>query len=163
MSALKHTIESSTHQRTTPEKATRSQQRKSKSGVRSKRSGVAAVEAAFCFPLIIVLMLGTLEITSGLYLRESLSVCSFEACRVGTRRGATAADVRARALEVLTDRQVSGANVVVTPNGFDDLKALDKISVEITAPTAGNSIFVFDNLANRNVTSKVTMIREFDD
>jgi len=108
-------------------------------------------------------MLGTLEITAGLYLRESLSVCSFEACRVGTRRGATAADVEARAREVLADRGVVGANFTVTPTSFDGLEALDQISVAITAPTAGNSIFIFDNLVNRNVQSRVTMIREFDD
>ena len=108
-------------------------------------------------------MLGTLEISAGLYLRESLSICSFEACRIGTRRGATVADVEARAQEVLADRRVVGATVVITPTNFEPLSALDQISVEITAPTAGNSIFIFDNLVNRTITSKVTMIREFDD
>lgn len=137
--------------------------RKSKFSTRTNRSGVAAVEAAFCFPLIIILMLGTLEITAGLYLRESLSVCSFEACRTGTRRGSTAADVEARALEVLADRGVTGASFTITPPSFDDLDALDQISVAISAPTAGNSIFIFDNLVNRTVRSRVTMIREFDD
>ena len=137
--------------------------RRSKVSNRTGRSGVAAVEAAICFPLIILLMLGTLEITAGLYLRESLSVCCFEACRVGTRRGATASDVEDRALEVLTDRGVTGGSVIITPGSFDSLEALDQISVEISAPTAGNSIFIFDNLAGRIIRSKVTMIREFDD
>ena len=132
-------------------------------GSRSQRSGMAVVEAAVCIPLILLLMLGTLEITSGLYLRESLSVCSFEACRVGARRRASADDVRARAQEVLADRGVNGASVVLTPSNFDALSSLDQISVEITAPTAGNSIFIFDHLANRTVQSSVTMIREFDE
>ena len=132
-------------------------------GSRTTRSGVAAVEAALCIPLILILMLGTLEITSGLYLRESLSVCSFEACRTGTRRRSTAADVQARATEVLADRGVTGATVTITPSNFDTLGALDPFTVEISAPTAGNSIFVFDNLANRTIQSSVTMVREFDD
>ena len=108
-------------------------------------------------------MLGTLEITAGLYLRESLSVCCFEACRVGTRRGTTAETVRARAIEVLADRGVNGANVVLTPSNYDSSNSLDTISVQITAPTAGNSIFIFDNLVNRSVQSSVTMVREFDE
>ena len=124
---------------------------------------MAAVEAAICFPLIILLMLGTLEITAGLFLRESLSICSFEGCRVGTRRRATAADVEARAQEALADRGVTGATVIVTPGNFDSLSALDPITVEIAAPTAGNSIFIFDNLADRTIRSSVTMVREFDD
>ena len=146
-----------------PLAGTRPRRRRFKFRAQTERSGVAAVEAAICFPLIILLMLGTLEITAGLYLRESLSVCSFEACRVGTRRGSTAADVEARALEVLADRGVTGANIVITPDGFGGLSALDPISVEISAPTAGNSIFIFDNLANRTIFSTVTMVREFDD
>lgn len=132
-------------------------------GSRTTRSGVAAVEAALCIPLILILMLGTLEITSGLYLRESLSVCSFEACRTGTRRRSTAADVQARATEVLADRGVTGATVTITPSSFDALSSLDQFTVAISAPTAGNSIFIFDNLANRTIQSSVTMVREFDD
>jgi Flp pilus assembly protein TadG len=132
----------------------------------SDRSGAAAVEAAFCFPLIILLMLGTLEVTAGLFLKESVSVCCFEACRIGTRRGATAANVQARAVQVLADRGVdlgSSGQIQIIPSNFDSLSSLDPITVRITAPTAGNSIFIFDNLINRNVTSEVTMIREFDD
>ena len=108
-------------------------------------------------------MLGTLEISAGLYLRESLSVCCFEACRVGTRRGATAEDVLARAEEVLADRDVVNANVILTPNNYESLNSLDQITVQIIAPTAGNSIFIFDNLTNRSIQASVTMIREFDD
>ena len=137
--------------------------RRSKFRSKAARSGVAAVEAAFCFPVIVILMLGTLEITSGLFLRESLSICSFEACRVGTRRGSTATDVQDRAIEVLADRGVTSATVTITPSNFDDLVSLDAISVSITAPTAGNSIFVFDNLANRSISSSVAMVREFDE
>jgi len=130
---------------------------------RNRRDGAAAVEAAICFPLIILLMLGTLEITAGLYVKESLSICCFEGCRIGTRRGATAGDVQARAIAVLASRDIVGATIEVIPSDFSALTELDNISVRITAPTAGNSIFIFDNLANRNIQSQVTMIREFDD
>ena len=150
-----------THQSDRPTGASPRRRSKFRSG--TARSGVAAVEAAFCFPLILILMMGTLEITAGLFLRESISICCFEACRVGTRRGATADDVEDRAIEVLADRGVVSATVTITPDNFDSLNALDQISVAITAPTAGNSIFIFDNLFNRSVNSSVTMIREFDE
>ena len=133
------------------------------------RGGAAAVEAAFCFPLIILLMLGTLEVCSGIYLKESLSVCAFEAVRVGVRRRSTAEDVRARAIEVLADRQViipgddDEAGITITPNDFSSLKALDEINVTIVAPTAGNSLYIFDSLVNRHITASVTMVREFDE
>ena len=71
--------------------------------------------------------------------------------------------VQARATEVLADRGVTGATVTITPSSFDALSSLDQFTVAISAPTAGNSIFIFDNLANRTIQSSVTMVREFDD
>ena len=139
------------------------QRRRHRGRCRNRRDGAAAVEAAICFPLIILLMLGTLEISAGLYVKESLTVCCFEGCRIGTRRGATADDVEDRTIEVLASRNIVGATIEVIPDSFAGLEALDNISVRITAPTAGNSIFIFDNLENRNIQSQVTMIREFDD
>ena len=135
---------------------------------RPMRRGAAAVEAAFCFPLIILLMMGTLEVCAGIYLKESVTVCAFEGVRVGVHRGATAEDVIARAEQALADRQViipsddPAFGITVIPADFSDLKALDPITVQIVAPTAGNSLYIFDSLVNRNVSASVTMVREFD-
>lgn len=135
----------------------------------SDRRGGAAVEAAICFPFIIILMLGTLEVCAGIYLKESITVCAFEGVRLGTRRRGTAEEVRDRALAALAERQVTipendpSVGVTVTPENFDSLNALDPITVQITVPTAGNALFIFDSLVNRNVTASVTMVREFDE
>lgn len=142
--------------------------RRSRSGV---RRGAAAVEAAICFPLIIILMMGTLEICAGIYLKESLSICAFEGCRVGVRRRATREMVLARVNEVLADRQVvlptdgsgNAVGVEVLPTDWSGLRELDQITVRITAPTQGNSLYIFDSMVNRNVTSQVTMVREFNE
>ncbi|MEL7497534.1 MAG: TadE family protein [Planctomycetota bacterium] len=135
------------------------------------RRGAAAVEAAICFPLIIILMMGTLEICAGIYLKESLSICAFEGCRVGVRRRATREMVLARVNEVLADRQVvlptdgsgNAVGVEVLPTDWSGLRELDQITVRITAPTQGNSLYIFDSMVNRNVTSQVTMVREFNE
>lgn len=136
-----------------------------------RRRGAAAVEAAFCFPLIIVMMMGTLEICAGIHLKESISICAYEGVRVGVRRRATAEQVRARVVEALADRLItmptdgSGnpLGIEVIPSDFSDLNALDPITVRITTPTAGNSIFIFKYMLNREIISSVTMVREFDE
>ena len=134
---------------------------------RDERSGTAVVEAALCIPLIILLMLGTLEVCAGIFLAESLTVCAYEAARAGVRRRSTAEDVRERALEALSDRHVTlidaDESINVEPSDFDDLNALDEIRVTITAPTAGNSLYIFDTFVNRNITASVSMVREFDE
>jgi hypothetical protein len=139
--------------------------------VRAERKGAAVVEAAMCIPILIVLMMGTLEVCSAIYLSESLTVCAFEACRTGVRRRATYDDVYERAVEALADRNVSlpedgsgePQGIVIEPTDFSSLSALDPITVTITAPTAGNSLYIFDNMLNRNFTVSVTMVREFDE
>ena len=114
-------------------------------------------------------MLGTLEVCAGIYLKESLTVCAFEGIRVGVHRRATADDVRNRVLEALADRQVTipdgddEAGVTIAPSDFSSLDALDEIRVTIVAPTAGNSLYIFDSLVNRYVDASVTMVREFDE
>ena len=137
-------------------------------GRRRRRGGGAAVEAAFCFPIIIMLMMGTLEICAGIYLKESLTLCAYEGVRAGIHRRSTAEDVRERILEMLEDRLItipedSGGAIEIIPPDFSDLKALDPITVRITAPTAGNSLYIFDSLVNRDVGVSVTMVREFDE
>ena len=114
-------------------------------------------------------MLGTLEVSAAYYVKESITVAAFEGIRAGTRRRATRQDVLDRLAEVLADRQITipngdaNASIQVTPDDFSTLKALDPITVTITAPTAGNSIFIFDSFVNRYISKSVTMVREFDE
>ena len=116
-------------------------------------------------------MLGTLEVCSGLYLSESLTICAYEAARAGVRRRTTEQDVYDRAIEVLAARRVTlpadedgnPVGILIEPSSFDSLKALDEIRVTITANTSGNSLYIFDSLFNRNIRASVSMVREFDE
>lgn len=130
---------------------------------RSDRRGSAVVEASFCIPLIIVLMLGTLEVCSGIYLKESLTVAAYEGTRAGLGRRTKREEVEIIVKQMLEDRNVQNATVTITPDDFDTLRALDPVSVEIKAPTAGNSLYIFDSMVNRDVRARVIMVREFDD
>ena len=131
-------------------------------GANRNRSGAATVECALCIPLIIAIMFGALEICSALFLEETLELAAYEGARVGVRRTATAEDAIARVEEILTIRNITGATVTVTPNNFAGLKALDPIVVTVTAPTEGNSTYIFNFMVGAEVTGEVTMVREFD-
>lgn len=147
------------------------QSRSLRSRKRNARKGGAAVEAAICFPVIILLMMGTLEICAGIYLKESLTVCAYEGVRAGIHRRSTADEVMERVLAMLEDRHITipedaggtPQGIEIIPSDFGDLEALDPITVRITAPTAGNSLYIFDSLVNRNVSASVSMVREFDE
>ncbi len=70
-----------------------------------------------------------------------------------------------RVAEALADRQVTvpDGGIEVLPEDFSTLGELDPITVRVTAPTQGNSLYIFDSLFNRNVSSQVVMVREFDE
>lgn len=125
------------------------------------RGGAAAVEAAICIPVVIVLMLGTLEISAGIYLKESLTVAAYEGVRAGVKRRSTYADVVGRCQDVLDARGVTDGTIVVTPSDFSALQALDPVTVRVTAPSAGNCVMIFDHMVNREVSAEVVMAREF--
>jgi len=132
---------------------------------RRSRGGAAVVEAALCIPVIILLMFGTLEISAGYYLKESLTIAAYEGARTGAKRRATKAQVVARVNDILAARNVElgdSGYIVVTPNDLSTLDALQPLTVTVQAPSAGNSALIFDAVANRNVTASVKMAREFD-
>lgn len=130
------------------------------------RSGAAVVEAAICLPLIIILMLGTLEVCAGFYLKESLTVAAYEGARTGVKRRADAADVEDRVKAILEARKVNlenGGSIKIEPSNFTGLRALDPITVTVTANTTGNSVMIFDSMVNRQITARVVMVREFNE
>jgi len=133
--------------------------------IRSNRRGAAVVEAAFCIPLIIILMFATLEISAGYYLKESLTIAAYEGARTGAKRRATRAQVIQRVQDILDARNVSlgdSGTIQVTPSSLESMQTLQPLTVTVTAPSAGNSAFVFNALANRTIRAEVRMAREFD-
>lgn len=125
------------------------------------------METVFCIPLVIILMMGTLEVCSALFLYESLKVAAFEGVRLGTRKGGTAAEVVNRANQVLASRGIvippnnAQYGVTVTPGNLSTAQALDPITVTVAAPTQGNSLFIFSTFLNQRIVARVTMVREY--
>lgn len=143
------------------------------------RSGVAAVECAFCLLILTPIIFGTLEICAGYLAKQSMTVSAYEGVRAGVGRGTTNADILVRTAQVLEFRGVSLGKAsttefaktgdqhgifLITPGGLpvEELDALAPITVRIVAPSEGNATPVFDHLINRDISVSVTMVREFD-
>lgn len=131
----------------------------------SSRKGTAVVETALCIPVIIILMLGTVEVSSRFYLKESLTIAAYEGARTGAKRRATKDDVINRVEDILAARNVSlgaSGSITVTPNDLSSLRTLDPFTVTVTAPSSGNCTMVFNGIADQDITGIVKMAREFD-
>lgn len=123
------------------------------------RSGTAAVECAVCLPVLLLFVLGLVEACTVIFLKQSLTTAAYEGAQTGLRRGATAADVRAVAERVLTDRRVTGGGVSVSPAGLPAVAEGDPFTVTVTAPASG-AVLVSGLYSGTTLSASVTMSQQ---
>ncbi len=123
--------------------------------------GVAAAELAVCLPVVVLLVIATVEACSAVFLKQSLTVAAYEGVRTAIVPGATSTSVEATCNQILTDRRVKGATVTVSPSNIASLNPGDYVDVTITAPCASNSVVPLNFYRGRNMTAKASMMIEF--
>lgn len=140
---------------------------------RRDRDGSVVVEAALVIPIILTIMFATLEICSGYYVQESITIAAYEGSRFAAReygrvRGENEppfaeSDITDYVTEILDARGVTSApEVEIDLDGktFDTIEVLEPIRVTVSCPTNGNSTFVFGKMANRTLTASVVFAAE---
>jgi len=133
------------------------------------RSGAAVTETAIVLPIILLLISATIEISSAIYLKETLTVSAYEGARMAVQRKATDQDVITKTREILRRRQIDfGGNnirqlVTISP-AVDRVETLEPITVTVRAPTKDNLILPFSWLRLFSVDeleASVTMLKEY--
>ena len=131
---------------------------------KTKRSGVATVELAFVLPALIALTIGTMDICSMMFLKETAVLAAYEGARRGVGRGRTNDDVINRVTEFLDERGISytGGNVVdISAPGFDGADTLENVTVTVTIPTSGNLLIPSAVFGDMVVEGNVTLRKEY--
>ncbi|MCS7465272.1 pilus assembly protein [Stieleria sp. ICT_E10.1] len=126
---------------------------------RRKRDGVAAVEFAVCLPVIVLLVFGSIEASSFIFLKQSLSVACYEAAREASQSGSTEAEADARGLAILESRSVNDFEIRF-PSGVDELQRGEQVVCEVSAPTRTNSPIAGEFVTNRTLVARVVMLKE---
>ncbi len=104
--------------------------------------------------------MGSIEASSFIFLKQSLGVAAYEGAREAIRSASVSADADARARAILTARQVQGFQITFPGNDPTTAQRGDEIIVQVTAPTAINSPLAGQFVADRLLTSRVTMVKE---
>lgn len=125
-----------------------------------RRRGAAVVEFAVCLPVIVLLILGSIEATSAIFLRQALTTSAYEGIREATRSGVGTTQAQARAQNVLDARRVRGASIRFTPSDIASARRGEIISIEVTASFSSNSPFMGKVIADRNSTVRTVMVKE---
>ena len=125
-----------------------------------RRRGVAAVEFAVCLPVIVLLVFGSIEASSFIFLRQSLSVAAYEGIREAVRSGSTTAEVTERAETILESRFVEDFEIAFPNGSVENAARGQEIVIEVSAPTVTNSPLAGSFVTNRTLTARVVMVKE---
>ncbi len=129
-----------------------------------QRKAAASVEFAICMPVLIALTLGTMDLCSLIFLKESVTIAAYEGARQGVGRDRTNADVTNRVVEFLNDRDIEFDNAqLMTFNSVDFTSAdtLENVTFTVEVPCAGNMLIPSGLFGHLTVSSTVTMRKEY--
>lgn len=124
------------------------------------RRGVAATELAVCLPVVVLIVIATIESCSALFLKQSLTVAAYEGVRAAIDKGATTASVQAACNQILSDRRIQGSKVILTPATISSLKPGDFIDVTVSAPCKSNSPVPTTFFRGKTLSAKASMMIE---
>jgi Flp pilus assembly protein TadG len=125
-----------------------------------QRRGVAAAELAVCLPIVVLLVIATIEACSALFLKQSLTVAAYEGARTALEETATPALIQASCDQILADRKIKGALVTLKPANLTSLEPGDYIDVTVSAPCAANSLVPATFYRGRTLSATTSMMIE---
>lgn len=127
--------------------------------LRKNRRGAAVVEFAVCLPVLMLIVLGTIEATHGIFLKQALSAAAYEGIRIAIEPGSRQTIAVQQAQSVLDSRLVKGSSITFDTN-IDTVPRGRKVAIEITAPISANSPFIGRVIQDRLVKVRTVMVKE---
>ena len=124
-----------------------------------QREGAAVVEFAVCLPVIVLIVLGTIEAGSLLFLKQTLVQAAYEGAKVAIVSG-DAARAEAIVEAVAAGRNLQDVQVEFTPSDIANLPAGETLTITVTAPGDSNSLIPFGPFKNQIVRASTAMVRE---
>ena len=124
-----------------------------------RRHGAAVVEFAVCLPLLMLIILGAIEATHGIFLKQALSAAAYEGMRVAIEPRSKQSDATKQAQALLDARLVKGSQITFDAN-IDTAPRGQKVAIEVSAPISLNSPFIGRVIQDRVVKVRTVMVKE---
>ena len=127
---------------------------------KDRRRGAACVELAICLPIMVALVLGSIEACNMIYSQQALHVGAYEAARVAIQPDRTSADAIQAANNVLASQGVNSATVRLSPTEVNGLNPGRQVTVTVTATINANRISPTFFFTRRNLRAVCVMVKE---
>lgn len=125
-----------------------------------RRRGVAAVEFSILVPVLAVLVFGSIEAASFIFLKQALQVAAYEGIREAVRATGSGEEARAQAQSILQARQIRDATISFPAGDPGQLRRGQSVVIEIAAPTQSNSPLAGRWITNQSLTARLLMLKE---
>lgn len=125
----------------------------------SRRRGAAVVELAIACPVIVLVVMATIDICSMYYLRQTCKIAAYEGCRIALTVKGTDTLLRNQAERVLRSRNVTGYTIETSP-GVANLTPGQLLRVTVTAPGSSNLPLGGWLTGGRSISADVVMVSE---
>jgi hypothetical protein len=119
------------------------------------------VELAVTLPLLVLIVLGTIESCAMIYLTQSLHIAAYEGARVSLIPKSSALNVTDAANQIITDRRIKSSTITITPTDFKNAPLNSPITVRVTAPVSANCPLTPLFFAGRTMAGSCTMMKEY--
>jgi TadE-like protein len=126
----------------------------------ASRRAAAAAELAICLPLLVMLLLASLEACSMIFLDHGLTIASYEGVRVAINYDGTNSAVLAKCNEIINDRGIAGANISLNPSNVANVPRGEPISITVSAPCDANAILPPWYYGGKTLTATTVMVKE---
>ena len=128
--------------------------------VQRRRTGAAVVEFAVCIPVLILLVLGSIEATSMIFLKQALQSATHEATRQAVLSTTTNQQVSDQVANILDARDIVGFRVEFPRGNPEGMPRGSLVTVRVTASSSRNSPLAGKFLRNRDIVVSNTMLKE---
>jgi len=127
---------------------------------RRQRSGAAAVEAALSVPLLIILVMGSIEAANAVFARQVVATAAYDAARIVTKSGGTETEANARCQQMLNSQGITNYTITYNPTVTPTTAPGTNIRVTVIVPASHVSMGLLPPLFNNNnLRKRVQMIR----
>ena len=124
-----------------------------------QRHGVAVVELAICLPILVLLLLATIEACVMLQLKQNLSVTAYEGARIGILPGSDSSGVQLQCQLLLDDRSINGYTISMSPDP-STMAVGDQFTVTVEADCVANSVLGGVFYQGQTISESVVMKAE---
>ncbi|MFK8112821.1 MAG: TadE/TadG family type IV pilus assembly protein [Rubripirellula sp.] len=127
---------------------------------RRSSDGIAIVELAICLPIIVLILLATIEACEMLQLQQNVATTAYEGARIGIMPGAEAAKVQLQCKMLLDDRSITNYTISTSPSDLSTASQGDQITVTVDADCVSNSVLGGVFFQGRTINESVVMRAE---